>query len=430
MKILRVLPALALFLLLGTSAYAQGPGPLHTDPTWVAYYYNNMSLANVPVLQRDEAEINYDWGAGSPDASVPVDGFSARWTRTVDLTPGVYRFTAVSDDGMRVSIDGIQVFNRWDDHAATTDTFNYTLAAGHHNLVVEYYESAGQAVAKFSWTLLTATLTGWRGEYFNNMTLSGSPVFVRDDPTINFNWGTGSPGTGVGYNAFSVRWTGITPATPGNYRFKVTSDDGVRLYINGHLLIDQWTDHPATTYTGDMVLAGSVPVVMEYYEDTGYAVAKLSWELLSPSGTGVTTVDNTSSWFVKGGYASGWHTAAEGYGGSLLWTRNNDWARTGYNWGAWFPHLETSTGRGLYEVFVYIPYNYTTTSRARYWVSSESGMTLKIVDQNAHGDEWVSLGTFTFRGSATLDYVSLSDVTGDTRLTRLIAWDAVKWVPR
>ncbi|MBI5879220.1 MAG: hypothetical protein HZB53_16350 [Chloroflexi bacterium] len=425
-----MLPALALFLLFSATTYAQGPGPTHTDPTWKAYYYGNFSLAGVPVFQRDEADINNDWGAGSPDASVPVDTFSARWTRTVDLTPGIYRFTAVSDDGMRVSIDGIQVFNRWNDHAVTTDTFDYTLPAGHHQLVVEYYENVGFAVAKFSWVLLTETLSGWRGEYFDNMTLTGSPIFVRDDPTINFNWGIGSPGVGVGNDGFSVRWTGITPATPGNYRFKVTSDDGVRLWVDGHLLIDQWTDHPATTYTGDMALGSSVSLVMEYYENTGYASAKLIWELLAPIGAGITTVDNTSTWFVRGGSASGWHTAAEGFGGSLYWTRNNDWARAGYNWARWYPHLETSTGMGLYEVFVFIPYNYTTTGRARYWISHAGGLTSKVINQGAYNDEWVSLGTYTFAGSATADFVSLSDITGETRLSRLIAWDAVKWVPR
>jgi hypothetical protein len=78
---------------------------------------------------------------------------------------------------------------------------------------------------------------------------------------------------------------------------------------------------------------------------------------------------------------------------------------------------------------VYVPERYTTTARARYWISHRNGYTLRVVDQSAHGGRWVSLGTYRFRGSKS-DYVSLADVTFEPYLSRLIAFDAAKWVPR
>jgi hypothetical protein len=165
---------------------------------------------------------------------------------------------------------------------------------------------------------------------------------------------------------------------------------------------------------------------MEYCELYGLAETRLTTTQLD--GTGNVTgniVDNVSSGFVKGGSATGWRTENEGYGGSLLWTRNNDQIRPNYNWARWYPNLAA----GRYEVFVYIPERFTTTAQARYWVSHRDGFTLRIVDQSASGDRWVSLGTYRFQGNSA-DYVSLSDVTYQARQSRLIAFDAVKWEAR
>ncbi|MGQ9597801.1 MAG: PA14 domain-containing protein [Anaerolineae bacterium] len=405
-------------------AWAQGPAPLHSDPTWQATYWNNTTLSGSPVLERSEANLDYNWGLGSPDPAVHADGFSARWTRYLDLS-GPYRFTATSDDGIRVSIDGEWIINEWYDHSALTVSADKNLASGHHLVVVEFYENTGDAVARLSWAPIS-TITNWRGEYFNNKALSGSPALVRDDAQINFRWGAGSPAPGtIGSDGFSVRWTRSLNLTAGSYRFSMTVDDGGRLWVNGHLLIDAWRDQAPTTYSGTIyVPGGGIPVKMEYYENTGGATAQLSWTRTdAPAGTVI--VDDTSPGFVKGGAASSWRSAAEGYGGHLFWTKNNDYARPNYNWARWYPNLSARR----YEVYVYIPYRYTTTAKARYWISHAGGYTLRVVNQSLYSDQWVSLGTYTFRGNSN-DYVSLSDVTYEPYLSRLIAFDAVKWVPR
>lgn len=420
---------LALWLIVSSTAFAQGPiTPQHSDPTWQASYWNNLMFYGAPVLQRSEPNLDYNWGTGSPDPAVPADGFSARWTRYIDVPPGVYRFTATSDDGIRVWVDGEWIINEWYDHSAKTVSVDKYLGAGHHLVIVEYYENLGYAVASLSIAPATPVISNWRGEYFNNMTLSGSAALVRDDASINFNWGTGSPAPGtINADGFSVRWTRTVNLPAGMYRFYMTVDDGGRLWVNGHLLIDAWIVQAARTYTGDLYLpGGNTAIQMEYFENTGYAVAQLSW---TPGGVppspGAVIVDDTDAGFVKGGLATAWRVAYEGFGGRLTWTRNNDWKRPNYNWANWYPTLAP----GRYEVFVYIPARYTTTSKARYWVSHAGGFTLRIVNQSANPDRWVSLGTYYFRGTRQ-DYVSLSDVTYEPYLSRLIAFDAVKWEPR
>ena len=77
------------------------------------------------------------------------------------------------------------------------------------------------------------TGTGLRGNYFNNVTLSGTPVLTRTE-AVDFAWNGRSPGPGVSSNAFSARWTGtLTAPSTGTYRFQTNSDDGVRLWVNG-----------------------------------------------------------------------------------------------------------------------------------------------------------------------------------------------------
>jgi hypothetical protein len=420
------LSGLIVLLVMSGTALAQGPRlPEHSDPEWQASYWNNMTLSGSPALERMEANLDHNWGIGSPDSVVHADGFSARWRRYLYLTAGTYRFTTTSDDGMRVYVDGSLLINEWYDHSAKTVSADRTLGAGHHLVVVEFYENGGDAVARLTWAPVTV-ITNWRGEYFTSKTLSGSPALVRDDTKIDFQWGSGSPAPGIiGADGFSVRWTRNLNLAAGSYRFTITVDDGGRLWVNGHLLIESWKDQPPHAYSGVIYLpGGGVPVKMEYYENTGGATARLSWAR-TDAAPGTVIVDDLDAGFVKGGSRTGWRTAAEGYRGHLTWTQNNDRVRSRYNWARWYPELAARR----YEVLVYIPERYTTTARARYWISHAGGYTLRLVNQSRNGGRWVSLGIYRFRGSEG-DYVSLADVTYEPYLSRLIAFDAVKWVPR
>ncbi len=129
-------------------------------------------------------------------------------------------------------------------------------------------------------TSVPKTGTGLVGQYFNNTTMAGAPVLQRVE-ALNFSWGSGSPDPGVTPDNFSARWTGTVEAiSTGNYQFRTRSNDGVRLWINGVLVIDHWTSH-ATADDNSAVIALTknvrYSVTMEYYELKGGAVAKLLW---------------------------------------------------------------------------------------------------------------------------------------------------------
>ncbi len=278
--LMRLLLGMLLALGLAGPALAEGAvTPAHADPVWQASYWNNRNLAGEPVLQRSEASLDHNWGSGSPDAVVHADGFSARWTRYIDVPAGLYRFTAISDDGIRVFVDGQPIIDEWYTHPARTFTADIFLTGGHHLVQVEYFEDWGEAVVRMWWTPVSEqAIDRWHGEYFNNRHLAGAPALVREDAHIDFNWGTGSPGEGILADNFSVRWTRTVDFAAGTYRFRMRVDDGGRLWVNHHLLIDAWWDQGATTYTAEIYLAGGpVPVRMEYYEHTGAAVAQLAW---------------------------------------------------------------------------------------------------------------------------------------------------------
>jgi beta-glucosidase len=85
----------------------------------------------------------------------------------------------------------------------------------------------------------SALSPGFKGEYFNNKQLDGQPVVVMTDEQVNFDWGRGRPVPEVGDDNFSVRWTGtFTPPETGEYKIGATADDGVRVYLDGKIVVD------------------------------------------------------------------------------------------------------------------------------------------------------------------------------------------------
>ncbi len=142
--------------------------------------------------------------------------------------------------------------------------------------------------------LRAASGAGLLGRYYNGAALAGSPLLTRTEG-VNFDWGNGVPGPGVPADNFSVRWTGtITIPSSGTYRFRTNSDDGVRLWVNGTQLINNWTDHAPTlnTSNGISLSSGRRTVTLEYYERGGGAVIQLQW--LRPGSSTYVTIPLTS----------------------------------------------------------------------------------------------------------------------------------------
>jgi hypothetical protein len=325
-------------------------------------------------------------------------------------------------------VDGRPIIDEWRDQPARTYTAELDMTAGLHEVVVEYYEHTGAAVVAVSWAPISESPGEWRGEYYSNRWLGGTPTLVRNDSEIEFEWGTGSPSAQLPRDGFSVRWTRTMRLEGGLYRFTTTTDDGVRLWVNDHPLIDAWQDQPPRSHSGTIHVAGEVPIRMEYYENGGGASARLHWKRLGdapPAPPGEVLVDDGDPGFVQGGAQRAWLTGQGGVGGDLNWTQNNDRVRPNYNWARWYPALQP----GRYEVYVHVPKYDATTSNACYWVAHQDGFALRQVDQAANNDRWVSLGAYRFRGAGD-EYVWLSDITYEPYLSTRIGFDAIKWVPR
>jgi hypothetical protein len=106
-------------------------------------------------ISRRDASINFNWTGTSPDPSVPQYGFSVRWQGNFTFGANNYTFTTVSDDGVRLYVDGTMIINDWTDHSSTTDTASHVMSAGTHLVVMEYYQDAGGSVAQLSWSVGT-----------------------------------------------------------------------------------------------------------------------------------------------------------------------------------------------------------------------------------------------------------------------------------
>jgi hypothetical protein len=105
-------------------------------------------------------------------------------------------------------------------------------------------------------------------------------VETRVDPTVDFNWGSGSPSPDLPENDFGARWTGTlrTPPVTGDYLIHLQVDDGVRLWLDEVLLFDEW-NNAATGYTFSVPLTGDTNYLLrlEYYEAGGDARITMSW---------------------------------------------------------------------------------------------------------------------------------------------------------
>lgn len=142
----------------------------------------------------------------------------------------------------------------------------------------------GAAVVEKSGYIIVGPFTpGLLGSYYLGQNLEDLELF-RIDPTVDFNWGAGAPDGALPANGFSTRWTGeVRPEFSETYRFFTSTDDGVRLWVNNVLVIDRWVDQSVTEWWADVPLtAGNwYPIRMEYYENGGDAVARLSWRSAS-----------------------------------------------------------------------------------------------------------------------------------------------------
>jgi LysM repeat protein len=280
---------------------APAPAPSAGGP-WYGQYWNNTAQSGTPSLVRNDAAVDFNWGFGTPDtARVFADNFSARWTRTLSFLGGTYRFNLSADDGVRVWVDGSNVFDRYTYVGGQTYQFDVGITPGNHTITVDYVEQSGLAYVRATFYRIgsgapapsqplpcaAAICPGpvsngpWSAQFFNNINLDGAPVFTANYRGVQFNWGYGSPSAYVPVDNFGARFTQYRYFPAGVYRFVARSDDGVRIYVDNNLVINQWVQQSARTVTGDIALGdGSHLVRIEYFDLSALAELEVRWEFL------------------------------------------------------------------------------------------------------------------------------------------------------
>lgn len=123
--------------------------------------------------------------------------------------------------------------------------------------------------------------SGLFAEYFDDKFLEGTPQ-TRVDKEVNFDPVNQPPDPYTDYRHKSIRWTGyISPNASGDYKIGVNSDDGIRLWLNNELVVDEW--HYRGTTTDQVAIAMEAgkkyPIKLEYFDNGGDAICQLLWEV-------------------------------------------------------------------------------------------------------------------------------------------------------
>ena len=192
---------------------------------------------------------------------------SLRWSAATDAV-GVTGYRVRRDSAAAGTVAGLSF----------TDT---GMTAGPHTYSVVAVDRAGNVSPASSATALVpvAAPRGLTGTYFDNENFTAQRL-VRTDPTIAFSWGTGRPAATVGPEAFSVRWTGrLLPVVDGTYTIYAASDEGVRVWIAGRQIVEDWTAHTLREVRGTVALTAdrSYDLRVEYFDRKGAAAVTLSW---------------------------------------------------------------------------------------------------------------------------------------------------------
>ena len=225
--------------------------------------------------------------------SVTVYGLALAFLNTPVITPNGGTFTNSVVVSITDTSPGTTIYYSLDGTGPTTNSIHYTgpftltnSAAVQAFAIKAGAINSGVASASFLLSSAIGTGTGLLGQYFGNqlMTFTPPPTLVRTDAVVNFNWNNNSPDPSIPATDYTVRWTGmVQPQFSETYTFSTTTDDGVRLWVNGQLIIDEWVDQAPTTWTGTIALQAQqfYNIQMDYYQNQGGAVASLSWS--SPS---------------------------------------------------------------------------------------------------------------------------------------------------
>jgi hypothetical protein len=279
------------------------PQPTPQPGEWNVEYFNDTTLTNrcsPPNQIAPGPFVFHDWGDDSPYPGCNSDNWSARFWRTVHFQSGTYDFGLGSDDWSRLIIDRDVVLNNWQ-------------GAGQHYASRPYSEGDRQVTVEFADTLGSAKLAAWWwgpgfdvpresrdpyqwfAQYWGNKELWWDAIVQINEGTgpLNHQWGSNGPGYGLPVDKFSSRFERQIYFSCGTYSFNISTDDGVRFWIDNQQLLDEWRDQGANFSVDHPVSEGYHELKVEHFEDGGGAQISLDWSLLSACSTPTPTPTST-----------------------------------------------------------------------------------------------------------------------------------------
>lgn len=248
-----------------------------------------------PDLTRTDSAIDFTW-PGEPAPGIIPDQFTVYWHGRIQFTEGWKEFSITADGGIQLAIDGRVVFDQqtnttlqtWKPVLYTTSNSPFvnpgqsTPNGNYHRVEIRYWHNTGPARVALSWADVAPVepipANAWRADYYTTRTLTGYAL-TRYETAINFNYGNGSPDPAIGSDTFSARWTGDWDLGPGTYEFRAVTDDGMRVWLDDVLVLNQWRDQPPATYTFQRTFDSRARhrLRIEYYEGAVTAQATFGW---------------------------------------------------------------------------------------------------------------------------------------------------------
>ena len=270
-------------------------------------YYERVDFSSSAVHRLDES-VNFDWELGEPIAGVQKDYFSARWAGQLEApVSGKFTFHLDADDGAKLWIADKLICDAWRVADGAEISGDIELKQGErYDLRLEYYDNLGPAHVRLSWTgpgipksivprsqLYAAIGTraggiaptnGLLAAYFRRTAFDSSSAATRIDSQLDFNWGGTAPVSEVPVEAFSARWSGQVAAQfTESYTFHVEAGGGARLWLDGQLILNQWTNQAGNYYSTVVPLAAGqkYDLRLEHINTNSDAKLRLLWSSAS-----------------------------------------------------------------------------------------------------------------------------------------------------
>ena len=260
-------------------------------------YYVGTGLSNLAMV-RPDSTIHFNWSANPPAPFLNSRSQSVRWTGwLVPKYTEAHTLTLQANDGARLWLNNQLLIDSWASHTASSSVQVALTNSQPVAVRLEYYNSGlSTPTVSLSWSSpsqpspeivpaeqwLPPVGNGLAGEYFNSSGLTNR-VLRRTDAQVNFNWNGVAPDPAIYSNKFSVRWSGwLLPRYSETYALTTATRDGVRLWINDQLVINNWIGGAQTNTCSVALTAGQLAKVrMECLNSSGNGLAQLSWS--SPS---------------------------------------------------------------------------------------------------------------------------------------------------